>query len=132
MSAWVRRAPTRDSSGIISFTVFAWAIATGMAEGEAGNLLLSLMVLFESVQVFNARSETRSAFKIALSRQLAPSSPSSSSRSRCPSARPSSRTHGLLAVEPISLTSWISLAGLALTALLVNGARQADRSRHAT
>jgi P-type Ca2+ transporter type 2C len=45
--------------GIVCFAVFAWAIAAGMAEGEARNLLLFLVVLFENVQVFNARSETR-------------------------------------------------------------------------
>jgi magnesium-transporting ATPase (P-type) len=105
--------------GIICFTVFAWAIASGMAEGEARNLLLFLMVLFENVQVFNARSETRSAFAVALSRNWLLVAAVVLAQSLQFTAPFIPGLNGLLEVQPISLTSWISLAGLALTALLV-------------
>lgn len=46
--------------GVLGFLVFGWLIATGSGESTARNVLLLLMVLFENVQAFNSRSETRS------------------------------------------------------------------------
>jgi magnesium-transporting ATPase (P-type) len=54
-------------TGVVAYGVFAWLIATGTEEAEARNVLLFLMVSFENVQVFNCRSETRSAFRAPLS-----------------------------------------------------------------
>lgn len=51
--------------GGVAFGVFYFLTEIqGMAEAEARNLLLLLMVLFSNVHVFNVRSETRSAFRI--------------------------------------------------------------------
>ena len=52
----------------VGFGLFAWLLGNGWAEGDARNLLILLFVLFENVQVFNARSERVSAFRIPLSR----------------------------------------------------------------
>ena len=52
----------------VGFGLFAWLLANGWAEAEARNLLMLLFVLFENVQVFNARSERVSAFRMPLSR----------------------------------------------------------------
>jgi magnesium-transporting ATPase (P-type) len=53
--------------GGVAFAVFYYLTQMqGMAEAEARNLLLLLMVLFSNVHVFNVRSETRSAFRIPL------------------------------------------------------------------
>ena len=49
--------------GGLAFAVFTWLLARGVPEGEARNATLLLMVLFENVQAFNSRSETRSAFR---------------------------------------------------------------------
>jgi Ca2+-transporting ATPase len=43
--------------------VFQWLLASGFSVDEARNSTLLLMVLFENVNVFNSRSETRSAFR---------------------------------------------------------------------
>lgn len=53
---------------IVGFAAWAWLLGAGFAEAEARTLLLVLFVLFENFHVFNARSETISAFRIPLSR----------------------------------------------------------------
>lgn len=52
----------------VGFGLFAWLLGNGWAESDARNLLMLLFVLFENVQVFNARSERISAFRMPLSR----------------------------------------------------------------
>ncbi len=52
----------------VGFVLFAWLLANGWTETDARNLLMLLFVLFENVQVFNARSERVSAFRMPLSR----------------------------------------------------------------
>jgi P-type Ca2+ transporter type 2C len=49
--------------GGLAFAVFAWLLSRGVSEGEARNVTLLLMVLFENVQAFNSRSETCSVFR---------------------------------------------------------------------
>ncbi|SDK18490.1 cation-translocating P-type ATPase [Microbulbifer yueqingensis] len=49
--------------GGLGFTCFYWLLEHGWTVEEARNSLLLLMVLFENVQVFNSRSETRSIFR---------------------------------------------------------------------
>ncbi|HIH03487.1 MAG TPA: HAD-IC family P-type ATPase [Methanoregulaceae archaeon] len=53
---------------VIGFAVWTWLLGTGMAEDQARAMLLVLFVLFENFHVFNARSETVSAFRMPLSR----------------------------------------------------------------
>ncbi|HWA19899.1 MAG TPA: HAD-IC family P-type ATPase [Devosia sp.] len=52
---------------VVGFVFYFWCVGWGMAVGEAGNYLLLLMVLFENVQVMNARSETISVFRMPVS-----------------------------------------------------------------
>lgn len=52
----------------VGFGLFAWLLGNGWPEADARNLLMLLFVLFENVQVFNARSERVSAFRMPLSR----------------------------------------------------------------
>jgi calcium-translocating P-type ATPase len=49
--------------GGLAFAVFTWLLARGVPQEEARNATLLLMVLFENVQAFNSRSETRSVFR---------------------------------------------------------------------
>jgi Ca2+-transporting ATPase len=49
--------------GGLAFSVFAGLHGQGVPEDEARNVTLLLMVLFENVQAFNSRSETRSVFR---------------------------------------------------------------------
>jgi magnesium-transporting ATPase (P-type) len=52
-------------SGGVCLEAFWWMVHVGWAIEEARNALLLLMVLFENVEVGNARSETRSALGIS-------------------------------------------------------------------
>jgi magnesium-transporting ATPase (P-type) len=87
----------------------------GASEGEARNIVLFLLVLFENAHVFNVRSERRSAFTVSPMRnpyllvavvvaQLlqfgAPFVPG---------------LNHVLAVEPLPWITWLFLAGIALT-----------------
>jgi len=51
--------------GSIGFAAFWWMLEQGWNETTARNYLLLLMVLFENVHIFNARSELTSAFRIS-------------------------------------------------------------------
>ena len=54
--------------GLVGYGAFYYMIEhMGMATGEARNLLLLLLVLFENMHIFNCRSEERSAFRIPIS-----------------------------------------------------------------
>lgn len=50
--------------GTAGFVFYAWALAQGMPQETARNLLLLLMVLFENAHALNARSERRSIFRV--------------------------------------------------------------------
>jgi magnesium-transporting ATPase (P-type) len=55
--------------GAVAFAFWYWMInVEGIAEPEARNSLLLLMVLLQNVHVFNCRSESTSAFKVPLRR----------------------------------------------------------------
>jgi magnesium-transporting ATPase (P-type) len=51
--------------GPLAFGVFAWLIDQGVAESAARNQILLLMVLFEIVNIGNARSETQSMLRLS-------------------------------------------------------------------
>ncbi len=50
--------------GIVSFILFYFLLQSGQSEESARNIILLLMVLFENVHVFNARSEQNYLHKI--------------------------------------------------------------------
>jgi len=49
--------------GGIAFAAYQWLLSRGYGVEAARNSVLLLMVLFENVQAFNSRSETRSVFR---------------------------------------------------------------------
>lgn len=54
--------------GVLAFTSWWILLGMGMAESDARNRVLLLMVLLQNFHVFNARSEYTSAFRVPLSR----------------------------------------------------------------
>jgi Ca2+-transporting ATPase len=104
--------------GFLSFGLYYWLLYTNWSLEEARNMVLTLMVLFETIQVFNSRSETKSAFAInplknpflffgtlaaLLVHIVAMYTPGLSD---------------VLQIEPIPLQYWLFLAGIALTMLV--------------
>jgi len=51
--------------GVLSFAVFSMLLQSGYSEFDARNMTLLLVVLFENVQIANARSETNSFFSLS-------------------------------------------------------------------
>ncbi len=57
--------------GAMAFGFWYWMIdAQGMDEASARNMVLLLMILLQNVHVFNCRSETESAFRVPLRRNI--------------------------------------------------------------
>ncbi|MDF2180183.1 HAD-IC family P-type ATPase [Aliiglaciecola sp. CAU 1673] len=106
--------------GCIAFAIFYLALEQGMSVESARNTTLLLMVLFENIHVFNSRSETRSIFKhrffsnpFLLFGMLA-------AQGLHIGAMHSTFLGGILQIEPVALTLWAQLLGLACTLLLVD------------
>jgi len=55
---------------VLSFLFWIYLIKNQVAASQARNMVLLLMVLFENVHIFNCRSESVSAFRIPLRRNL--------------------------------------------------------------
>lgn len=106
--------------GCLAFAVFYWQISQGVNEDNARNVTLLLMVLFENVHVFNSRSETLSIFRqnffsnpLLLFGMLA-------AQSIHIIAMHTPGLSSILMVQPVSLTLWIQLLGIALLLILVD------------
>jgi len=56
--------------GAIAYLFWLVLLKQGMSEFSARNIVLLLMVLFENIQVFNCRSEYKSAFKVPLKNNI--------------------------------------------------------------
>lgn len=104
-------------SGIImaitTFSVWLFLLQKGETPQYASNYVLMLMVLFQSIHSFNARSETTSAFKIPLKRNLTLVFGVIAAQSLHIAATYIPVMQRTLQLEPISWRSWISLLLLA-------------------
>jgi magnesium-transporting ATPase (P-type) len=105
--------------GAASFAFYAWCLDRGMAADEARNLLLLLLVLFENVHVFNARSETRSVFKVPLAANPFLVFAAMAAQLVHIAAMYLPGLRGVLDVQGISLSDWLLVALIALSLLVV-------------
>lgn len=105
--------------GLVAFAFWQQALARGMDEFTARNVLLFLMVAFENVQLFNCRSETRSALRIPLSNNWPVVVAVFGAQGLHISAAYIPGLRGTLEVEPISLQIWLVLVPAALSLLIV-------------
>lgn len=105
--------------GVLAFLTFKTLLATGMEVDAARNSTLLLMVLFENVQAFNSRSETRSAFRhnplanpllfyVTITAQLIHIG-----------AMYIPGLNEVLGMQPVTLRLWLELVPVALSILLV-------------
>ena len=105
--------------GVGGVAAFRWMLASGYSLDEARNLLLTLFVLFENVQVFNSRSERNSVL-----RQLPQANPVLFAGIGMAIGLHVLAAHlpglaNVLHLEPLTLAAWASLLGLALSLALV-------------
>jgi magnesium-transporting ATPase (P-type) len=115
--------------GIVAFGFWYLALANGMGEFEARNLLLFLMVAFENVHLFNCRSETRSAFRVPLANNWPVVAAVFGAQALHIAAGYIPGLRGTLEVQPISLETWLLLVPTALSVLLVMEIDKALRRR---
>ena len=106
--------------GCLAFALFKWQIDSGVAEQEARNMTLLLMVLFENVHVLNSRSEKQSIFKqyffgnkFLLFGMLA-------AQGIHIMAMYTPGLRELLELSPVSLQQWTGLLGIALSLIVVD------------
>lgn len=106
--------------GCLAFAVFKWQIDSGVAEQEARNITLLLMVLFENVHVLNSRSEHQSIFKqyffgnkFLLFGMLV-------AQGIHIMAMYTPGLRELLELSPVSLQQWSGLLGVALLLIVVD------------
>ncbi len=106
--------------GCLAFALFKWQIDEGVAEDEARNMTLLLMVLFENVHVLNSRSETLSIFKqyffgnkFLLFGMLA-------AQGIHIGAMYTPGIRELLQLSPVSIVQWSSLLSIAIVLIVVD------------
>ena len=105
--------------GGVSFAFFVWALSQGWSERDARNALLFLLVLFENVQVFNCRSETRSAFRIPFSNNWPVVISVIGAQGVHVGAAFVPGISDVLEMHPISVELWLALVPISLSLLLV-------------
>lgn len=101
--------------GCVGFGVFWWMLRAGWEESTARNALLLLMVLFENVHIGNCRSETKSALQLSPFRSpiLLTGAVTALLLHLVVMLTPFGRN--VLRVEPVSLTTLVSMWALALS-----------------
>jgi P-type Ca2+ transporter type 2C len=106
--------------GCLAFAIFYWQISQGIQEDSARNVTLLLMVLFENVHVFNSRSETISIFRqnffgnpLLLLGMIT---------AQCVhiAAMHMPGISDVLKLEPVTLTLWAQLLGIALLLIIID------------
>ena len=103
--------------GVIAFALFGWLLGQGMLEQDARNVCLLLMVLFENVQAFNSRSETRSVFRHSPLRNRLLLFGTLAAQAIHIAAMYTPGLRDVLGIQPVSLSIWTQLLGVALVLL---------------
>jgi magnesium-transporting ATPase (P-type) len=101
--------------GPLAFAVFVWLLESGLSETAARNQILLLMVLFEIVNIGNARSETVSLFRLSPLRSPILLLGTVSAFLIHVGAMSLPQIQLVLETEPVSLTRWLALLAVAIT-----------------
>lgn len=104
--------------GGVAYVTFIWMLGQGYSVDEARNGILLLMVLFENVQAFNSRSETRSVFHHNPLRNRLLFFGTLLAQLVHIGAMYTPGVRDVLHIQPISPEHWLELSGLALLLLL--------------
>jgi len=118
--------------GGAAFAFYRWLLMNGSSLEEARNLVMLLMVLFENVHVFNSRSELRSAFRHSPLRNPLLLFGTLAAQLIHIAAMYTPGLASVLEIQPVSVTQWALLFGLALSILVVMEIYKALRRRIAT
>mgnify|MGYP002761182772 FL=1 len=117
--------------GGVGFATFVWLLERGVAVEVARNQLLSLIVLFEIVNIGNARSETQSILALSPLRSPILLAGTLAAFVIHLGATYTPIGQAVLATAPIEPIRWVALGGLALTiAVALEGHTWSWRRRH--
>ncbi len=111
--------------GLAAFGTFWWLLEQGTPLEEARNGVLMLMVLFGNLHALNSRSETTSLFRLPLIRNpfLLVAVPAAQLIHIAAMYTPGLST--VLEIQPIQLSTWVSLLAIAASLVLVEEAHKA-------
>jgi Ca2+-transporting ATPase len=115
--------------GGLAFAAYHWMLAQGHDVAQARNATLLLMVLFENVQAFNSRSETRSLFLHSPLRNRLLLFGALAAQAVHIGAMYTPGLRDVLGIAPISVELWLQLLGVALVLLLAMEVHKALRRR---
>lgn len=105
--------------GVGAFFVYYWLLnVSGWDTFAASNVLLLVMVLFENVHVFNARSELRSAFRVPLLANPWVVGAAILAQTVHIGAMYTPGLRTVLDVEPVNIGTWIIMLGVSLSVLM--------------
>ncbi|MCB1672274.1 MAG: HAD-IC family P-type ATPase [Gammaproteobacteria bacterium] len=105
--------------GGVAFAFYTYLVGSGVEPFAASNQLLLLLVFFENVQVFNCRSELRSAFSIPIRNNPFLILGVVGVQLLHIAAMNLPGLSHVLDIEPVSLKSWIGSALMALSVIAV-------------
>ena len=105
--------------GVAAFAAYSWFLWQGMDESDARNLLLLLMVLFENAHAMNARSESRSVFRIPFSANWFLISAVITAQAVHISAMFFPGLASVLRIKPVGIGEWLLIAALAGSLIVV-------------
>ncbi|MEA2048221.1 MAG: HAD-IC family P-type ATPase [Campylobacterota bacterium] len=105
--------------GIVSFVLFYFLLQAGESVESARNIILLLMVLFENVHVFNARTEVNYLYKISYKNSIALISLVIFTQFLHIASMHIPFMQNVLSVQPVSFDMWLELAVIALGLVLI-------------
>jgi magnesium-transporting ATPase (P-type) len=105
--------------GIVSFVLFYFLLQSGQNEESARNIVLLLMVLFENVHVFNARSEQNYLHQIGYKNSLMLISWVLFTQVLHIACMHIPFMQKVLSTQPVSINTWFALAVIALGLVII-------------
>ncbi len=105
--------------GTAGFVFYAWALAQGMPQETARNLLLLLMVLFENVHALDARSERRSVFRVPFAANPFLIVAILGAQAMHIGAMYLPGLRDVLDIQPVGIVAWLSVLAVAASLLVV-------------
>jgi magnesium-transporting ATPase (P-type) len=101
--------------GVIGFETFVWLLDQGLSEAAVRNHLLLLIVLFQMINIGNARSETTSLFQLSPLRSPILLTGTTTAFLVHLGAMYFPPAQAVLGTAPVALEQWLVLGGIALT-----------------
>ncbi len=105
--------------GIVSFVLFYFLLKSGQSEESARNIILLLMVLFENVHVFNARTEQNYLHQIRYKNSLMLISWVIFTQLLHIACMHIPFMQKVLSTQPVSIQIWLTLAVIALGLVII-------------